>query len=200
MEFKKYQHIERFGTTEVEGIEIQSGTRTTKYCTGCEKDLILGEFSKDQSKKDGLHSRCEGCKVRYQKEYYKDNRGERIQRNKAYQKTEKGRRATYRANRKYKTTFGGRLQSVFSGMNHRCNNPNDKRYRRYGGRGIKNKFTLDDFRDYVVNVLGITTIGQIESKHVHRIDNDGHYEPGNIEFLTLEEHREIHVKLRGVKC
>ena len=69
-------------------------------------------------------------------------------------------------------------------MNQRCNNPEAQNYKYYGGRGIKNKFTsLDEFRDYVMNELRVDPRGL----DIDRIDNSGHYEKGNIRFITHKE-------------
>ena len=97
---------------------------------------------------------------------------------KCYQ-TEKGK--TY--DKKYRKTLNGYLNTVYAGMRHRCNNPSVCNYHRYGGRGIENRFeSLDDFRDYVINTLKVDPRGI----QIDRIDNNGHYEPGNIRFVTAK--------------
>lgn len=66
-------------------------------------------------------------------------------------------------------------------MLRRCNNPKDKRYNDWGGRGIENKFpNFKAFHDYVIKELRIDPRGLT----IDRIDNDGHYEHGNIRFIT----------------
>lgn len=51
-------------------------------------------------------------------------------------------------------TIRGRLKYIFKQMLQRCNNPKNKDYKYYGGRGIRVKFeSLIDFRNYVMNVL-----------------------------------------------
>jgi hypothetical protein len=54
------------------------------------------------------------------------------------------------------------------------------RYHRYGGRGIRVAKRWDDFR------LFLADVGERPSlQHsIGRIDNDGHYEPGNVEWST----------------
>ncbi|KKK99325.1 hypothetical protein LCGC14_2633830, partial [marine sediment metagenome] len=60
-------------------------------------------------------------------------------------------------------------------------------YKNYGGRGIENKFkSLDDFRCYVTDFLGITEFEQIKGLQIDRIDNDGDYKPGNMRFVTAK--------------
>lgn len=61
-------------------------------------------------------------------------------------------------------------------MRNRCYNPNVKKFENHGGRGIT---VCDRWRDSFENFLA--DMGQRPSpKHsIDRIDNDGHYEPGN---------------------
>ena len=77
-----------------------------------------------------------------------------------------------------------KLYSTWRTMKARCLNPNHKSYESYGGRGItvaqvwKDNFKA--FRDYIGNPPS--------PKHqVDRIDNEGNYEPGNVQWLTPRE-------------
>ena len=86
--------------------------------------------------------------------------------------------------KRYRNVISGYLVDVFYNINQRCNNPRTHNYNRYGGRGIENRFTsLDDFRDYVLDVLKIDPRGL----QIDRTDNNGHYEKGNIRFVTCKE-------------
>lgn len=64
-------------------------------------------------------------------------------------------------------------------INQRCNNKKCKDYPRYGGRGIRSLLTKEEieeiwFRDKAYNM---------EKPSIDRIDNDGHYEYNNCQFL-----------------
>src|SRR6266446_3703940 len=62
-------------------------------------------------------------------------------------------------------------------MKSRCLNPENKRYKDYGGRGIKIRQPwIDSFEAFFAYVGP-----RPSSRHsLHRIDNDGNYEPGNV--------------------
>lgn len=66
----------------------------------------------------------------------------------------------------------------------RCYRPGNKRYDRYGGRGIT---VCDRWRESFENI--ITDMGKRPSPlHVlDRINNDGNYEPGNCRWATRKE-------------
>jgi hypothetical protein len=64
----------------------------------------------------------------------------------------------------------------------RCTNPNNRKWKDYGGRGIR--FLFDNFQQFLAEV------GRRPSKQ-HSLDrypnNDGHYEPGNVRWATRHE-------------
>ncbi len=88
--------------------------------------------------------------------------------------------------KKYRSTVRGWLVRRYHAMGQRC-----QKQKSYIDKGIKNNFESSDaLVDYVVNELKVDPRGL----ECHRIDDDGHYEPGNIEFLTDAEHKNVHKK------
>jgi hypothetical protein len=80
------------------------------------------------------------------------------------------------------------LYGRWEAMMHRCFSPVSRAYGNYGGRGIT---VCDDWHDvrayieYLESELGPCPPGW----SLDRIDNDGHYEPGNVRWATAEEQR-----------
>ena len=59
----------------------------------------------------------------------------------------------------------------------RCTNPDDQAFADYGGRGIE--FHFENFEEFIEHV------GPRPEKHqLDREDNKGHYEPGNVRWVT----------------
>jgi hypothetical protein len=70
---------------------------------------------------------------------------------------------------------------AYLGAMQRCRNPAGKFYSAYGGRGIEFKFeSFEDFRLHV----GLRPSPKYS---LDRIDNDGHYEYGNVRWATRTE-------------
>jgi hypothetical protein len=73
------------------------------------------------------------------------------------------------------------FRDAFYHANRRCTDPSHRSFKHYGGRGIEFRFTsLEQFA---------AELGERpSSKHsIDRIDNDGHYEPGNLAWSTRSE-------------
>ncbi len=87
------------------------------------------------------------------------------------------------------------LYHIWMGMKGRCYEPKNKRYDRYGARGIQiyepwiNDYTA--FKEWVITNIGDRP-KSISNKRgdgysFDRINNDGNYEPGNLKWSTFKE-------------
>lgn len=77
------------------------------------------------------------------------------------------------------------LYSVWSAMRQRCNNPKNRSYRHYGGRGIR---VCDQWNSSDGFVVFLRDMGERPAgTSLDRIDNDGNYEPGNCRWATAKE-------------
>lgn len=78
------------------------------------------------------------------------------------------------------------LYQTWAAMVKRCTNPNARMWPNYGGRGIK---VCDEWRDVEVFLAYIeANLGPRPHDHsLDRINNDGHYEPGNVRWATRSQ-------------
>ena len=79
------------------------------------------------------------------------------------------------------------LYYTWDNIRSRCFNPNNKKYKHYGARGITMyhqwRYDYTAFKEYI-----LSTIGHRPKNHsLDRIDNDGNYEPGNLRWATPKQ-------------
>lgn len=74
---------------------------------------------------------------------------------------------------------------AISNINSRCNYVGDKKFKYYGGKGIKNLLTKEDLRASFLR----DKAWKLRQPSVDRIRFDGHYEPSNIRWIEFDENR-----------
>ena len=83
----------------------------------------------------------------------------------------------------HRTRLLNRLASAIT----RCHSPSNRAYQHYGGRGIRVcpewRFDRAEFLRYVQTLDGWDN----PTFEMDRIDVDGHYEPGNIRFVSRSD-------------
>lgn len=77
-----------------------------------------------------------------------------------------------------------REYGIWNGMNQRCTNPNIDRFSCYGGRGIH---VCEEWRTSFERFFADLGPSPSRTHSLERIDNDGHYEPGNVRWATKTE-------------
>lgn len=95
-----------------------------------------------------------------------------------------------------------RIYNIYHNIKNRCGNPNNNRYKDYGGRGIKMcdewSRSFEAFYDWAIKN------GYRDDLSIDRIDNDGDYTPENCKWSTIEQQsnnkrRTVFFEFLGVK-
>lgn len=82
--------------------------------------------------------------------------------------------------KRFPTWFRRRVESA----RQRCTNAKHKAWKHYGGRGIEFRFnTVAEACLWLIENFGLPKKGMT----LDRIDNDGHYEPGNLRYSTQRQ-------------
>jgi len=165
-----------------------------KVCSKCGIEKDLNTFHKNKALKDGYNNWCKECRslhsktdlnlMKYRRDYFIKNKKEILSKQKDYYEENKEEilKKEYFRHKIYRTIKKPWFVS-FDKATQRCNNPKQTGYKDYGGKGIKQLMTLDDFeflwfRDKAV---------EMERPSIDRIDSNGNYELSNCRFLELGE-------------
>lgn len=90
-------------------------------------------------------------------------------------------------NRKKHGMSKATIHRTWRNMKDRCYNKNNKEYSDYGGRGIKVcERWLDNFEAFYSDVSSLLHYNEM-GYSIDRIDNNGNYEPNNVQWATKTE-------------
>ena len=172
-------------------------TIQTKRCSKCKQTKSISEFYRRPERKNGYRSNCKHCETerhkkyvqshrtkmrKYEREYYQNHQHQ--MRERKNRNAEKHRVKHRQYHRQRRNTIRGHLMDIWHQMLRRCNNPKSSGWKYYGARGIQNKFPdFETFYNYIVKELKVDPRGLT----IDRINNDGHYEIGNIRFVSHRE-------------
>lgn len=84
-------------------------------------------------------------------------------------------------NRRTHGKTGTRLYHIWKTMRQRCNNPNNKKYKNYGNRGI---VICEEWNDFSKFYEWAMSNGYSDNLMIDRINVNGNYEPANCRWTT----------------
>ena len=143
-----------------------------KKCCSCKIIKELYEFN--QGQKSCKQCRKLICKKSRLKTLLKDN-----ERTKKWDKI-------------YKKEFPWKI--TLKSIKQRCYNKNNKRYYRYGGRGIKCLITEEELKELWFRDKAY----EMERPSIDRDDNDGNYEYSNCQYIDSRKHAKKSYKERSI--
>lgn len=161
----------------------------TKKCTHCKQEKDISLFHKNKRNLDGFHIECKICRKILMKKYYKNNKNIIKKRVNKYRNKNKEKINDNKLVSRKLYPWKRTLESI----KQRCNNPNNEKYYRYGGRGIKCLITEQELKDLWFRDKAYL----MKKPSIDRKDNNGNYEYGNCRYIELSENTKRRWKNNG---
>lgn len=161
----------------------------TKVCTKCKKVQSLIEFyGRKDGRSGGYRMKCKSCLRTDRNIRHSKNKDEENVRSRRWRERNPERVITY--NEQYNTKFP--WISHFNHASARCNCPSNKRYKNYGGRGIKQLMSKKNFKFLWFRDKAYL----LKQASIDRIDNDGNYTLENCRFIEHSKNSGRSYKLK----
>lgn len=139
---------------------------------------------------------CAICGIEFNYDYYRGRKRIRCDNCKHKSKWDDERKEYHRA---WRHSATGRASQKYKLLRRRCEQKTHHKYPRYGGRGIKLIITRKEFYTWYKSNKQCVECGTdfdysdlAKCQHIHRINNNGHYEIKNIIALCPRCHRSVH--------
>lgn len=146
-----------------------------KRCSRCKAEKPLDDFHRQSSSKDGHQAECKVCK--HERKALKAGDTTKVTRVRNGQVQEYLRGPNHGES---KTSLYRRWKS----MHQRCENPNSRQYRWYGGKGVR---VAEEWSDWPTFRQWAETSGYQNGLELDRVDADGDYGPDNCRWLPKRE-------------
>ena len=144
----------------------------SKICKKCKTLKLIEEFRIYNNRGKLLkRSTCKLCQNNRDKDYYKEN-------------------IEYIKNQKKERRDKEPWMASWENANKRCYNPNNPRYKYYGGKGIRNLLRPEDFKLLWFRDKAY----KMKKADIHREDSGGDYTVKNCRYIESSRHSKLHFK------
>lgn len=156
-----------------------------KACNKCSKvcdmDFANDFFYKNSYSKDGFKSICKNCDKENRDKYFNAHKDYYNEKHREYNKKPHYKSLNILNAKKRRETHP--WEQSFYCAKTRCLNERHKSFKRYGGRGIKFKLSLEEIKFLWVRDEAC----KLKQPSIDRINPEGNYEINNCRFIELSE-------------
>ena len=147
-----------------------------KTCYICKKNLSISEFHKSKAS-------CKTCLKERMCKWISKNRIRYLLIKSNYKKRHPTKVKESIAKNYSKIKSFRPWEPSFYQAQNRCNNPKNAGYRWYGGKGVKFRISMDEFKSLWIRDMAC----KMKKPSIDRIDSNGNYEFSNCRFIEQSE-------------